>query len=348
MVLSRKNRSPVGFVHFADRADLDNALEEMNEKTVRGPTGSSIFKLQVEVARPFEKKKKRSCNEFESNLATKTLIHSAISIDEHRDGTLDSPKIKAARVKYLMEEPVVADTYETAVVSLPVAVKERLLRILRLNIATRFDVDIHCITGLKELRESAAISVLDQFMLSGADKVDKGAYLAGLISRHQVDKLGLSRNPMHLSRLEDIPSFRSSVTSEVPRLFGGVHLPAVDSLTSRFPARDSGASGLSVALPRYESYTSRYSPSILDYPSTHQPIYGKLEEKSPSPSVRMPVSFTDYSKTGLESHFTPAANRQPSSRPQIRFDPFTGEPYKFDPFTGEPILPESESRSRRF
>lgn len=57
----------------------------------------------MEVARPFEKKKKHSRNESESNLATKTLIHSAISIDEHRDGTIDSPKIKAARVKYLME-----------------------------------------------------------------------------------------------------------------------------------------------------------------------------------------------------------------------------------------------------
>ncbi|KAJ0680130.1 hypothetical protein HanPI659440_Chr16g0620851 [Helianthus annuus] len=27
--------------------------------------------------------------------------------------------------------------------------------------------------------------------------------------------------------------------------------------------------------------------------------------------------------------------------PQMRFDPYTGEPYKFDPFTGERIVPES-------
>lgn len=33
-----------------------------------------------------------------------------------------------------------SDPYEAAVVSLPAAVKERLLRILRLGIATRFDV----------------------------------------------------------------------------------------------------------------------------------------------------------------------------------------------------------------
>lgn len=35
---------------------------------------------------------------------------------------------------------MVVDPYEAAVISLPVAVKERLLRILRLGIATRFDV----------------------------------------------------------------------------------------------------------------------------------------------------------------------------------------------------------------
>ena len=33
-------------------------------------------------------------------------------------------------------------------------------------------------------------------------------------------------------------------------------------------------------------------------------------------------------------------DRQPP-RPQVRFDPFTGQPYKFDPYTGEPIRPES-------
>ena len=39
-----------------------------------------------------------------------------------------------------LQEPVITDPYEAAVVSLPVAVKERLLRILRLGIATRYDV----------------------------------------------------------------------------------------------------------------------------------------------------------------------------------------------------------------
>lgn len=33
-----------------------------------------------------------------------------------------------------------------------------------------------------------------------------------------------------------------------------------------------------------------------------------------------------------------------AERQQVRFDPFTGEPYKFDPFTGQPIRPESNHR----
>ena len=48
----------------------------------------------------------------------------------------------------MSQEPVVSDPYEAAVVSLPVAVKERLLRILRLGIATRFDVSCEIVKEL--------------------------------------------------------------------------------------------------------------------------------------------------------------------------------------------------------
>lgn len=72
-----------------------------------------------------------------------------------------------------------------------------------------------------------------------------------------------------------------------------------------------------------------------------------MEETSPAPlqhhQMPPPSSSTPYGKIGVESHHTSAADRQPS-RPQVRFDPYTGEPYKFDPFTGEPILPEGLSR----
>ncbi|GKG03279.1 hypothetical protein Tco_0310915, partial [Tanacetum coccineum] len=39
------------------------------------------------------------------------------------------------------------------------------------------------LTNLAQLPESNAILVLDQFMLSGAEERDKGAYLTSLISK---------------------------------------------------------------------------------------------------------------------------------------------------------------------
>lgn len=74
--------------------------------------------------------------------------------------------------------------------------------------------------------------------------------------------------------------------------------------------------------------------------------YGKLQEASPASSHLTPGYSSPYGKIGLDSQFTAAANRQPV-RPQMRFDPFTGEPFKFDPFTGEPIRPESPQRHFR-
>lgn len=48
----------------------------------------------------------------------------------------------------------------------------------------------------------------------------------------------------------------------------------------------------------------------------------------------------------MKSPVIQGASHQPT-RSQVRFDPFTGEPYKFDPFTGEPIQPESLSRGNQ-
>ncbi|RVW45197.1 hypothetical protein CK203_067425 [Vitis vinifera] len=251
-------------------------------------------------------------------------------------------------------EPVPdSDPYEAAVVSLPAAVKERLLRILRLGIATRFDIDIQCITSLHKLPELAAISVLDQFMLSGADKLDKGAYLAGLMSKHQVDrlgvnripqhqvdKLGVNRIPLHLPRVEDT----APGESVLPSLSGRVYRPAFDSLASR----------LGTTAARYDGYEtspalSRYSThSYTDYPLSRQLGFDKLEETSPTPLYRAAVSSSSYGRAELDPRLI-ATSVAPPARPQMRFDPFTGEPYKFDPFTGEPIEPDgvrSQSGSR--
>ncbi|KAF8408193.1 hypothetical protein HHK36_007335 [Tetracentron sinense] len=326
VVLSKKGRFPVGFIHFAKRSDLDNAIKEMDGKTVEGPDG---------VAKPVNKNKKRARDESQSKPASKSVSHSKFSREDRARDFSGDQKSKAPRFNNSVEAPDVTDPYEAAVVTLPLAVADRLLQILRLGIATRFDVsdlmiDIQCITSLKKLPESIAVAILDQFMLSGADRYNKGAYLAGLISRHQVDKVGLNRDPLHLSRIGDI----ASRELELPSLSGRVHLPALDSL----------ASPVGVAASRYDKYTaspvlSRYSASILDNHHTHRMGLGKLGKTS-SVSYRTAVSSTSYGNVGMGTHISASDNRQPA-RPQVRFDPFTGQPYKFDPFTGEPIQLEN-------
>lgn len=121
----------------------------------------------MEVARPIEKNRKWAHDDPQSKPVSKISSQIKISKDEENFNTFGGPKFGTQELKYLAEEPVITDPYETAVLSLPVAVKERLLRILRLGIATRFDIDIQSLTSLKELPESGAISILVQFMLSG-------------------------------------------------------------------------------------------------------------------------------------------------------------------------------------
>ncbi|CAH1437583.1 unnamed protein product [Lactuca virosa] len=324
VVVSSKGDSSVGFVHFSQRSHLDNAIEGLNEKIVPGPKGGPSVKLQVEVARPMDKKRKRVHEDFHN---TQPLDNLNKPRPQNHDPYLNSFD---GHEGTLQKEAV--DPHEAAVLLLPVAVRERLLRILRLGIATRFDIEVESLSNLAELPESMAISVLDQFMLSGAEKHDKGGYLAALISRYQVDKFGANQQPSSLSRL------REPVRA---------HLPSVDSLPYADPSRG-------------DSYTSRYSTLYSDYRLPSRPAYGNMEEMSPVQSHQIPgPSFAkssqdpynrilgptptlSFSKTGPSPD--PQINDRPGSRPQMRFDPFTGQPYKFDPFTGEPIVPESLAR----
>ncbi|CAK9186022.1 unnamed protein product [Ilex paraguariensis] len=329
VVLSRKGQSPIGFVHFTRRSDLDNAIRERHGKTVQGPNGGASFMLEVEIARPMDKKKKRAREDPQSKQYTEIPSHSKLQRNEEAFIPFGGHISKAQKVKYL--EPVVADPYEAAVVSLPVAVKERLLRILRLGIATRFDIDIHCLTSLQELPESTAISVLDQFMLSAADKHNKGAYLVGLISRHQVSNLGLSRLPLSFSRLGEITTKESELTNFSSR--------------ARLPAGDSLAPHIGATVARSDTLASRYSSVFSDYPLSSRAALGRVKETSPVSLHQIPGSSPPYGKIKVESHAS-AVDHQPV-RPRVRFDPFTGKPYKFDPFTGEPILPP-ESLPRHF
>lgn len=217
--------------------------------------------------------------------------------------TFGGTKFVTQAQKHLIKEPVVTDLVEAAVASLPVTVRERLLRIMRLSIATRFDIGIQSLTSLKDLPESAAISILDQFMLSGADKHNKTEYLAGLFSK--VTKLGVHAHNLDVSGIADtkpnephISGFSSrvylppgdSLSSRAPlpavdSLSKIDHLPAVDPLSSRvlLPVKDSQASrGNSTAvdsiitranLPAVDSLSSHTGASLSRYDKHSDPVH---------------------------------------------------------------------------
>ncbi|KAK4712384.1 hypothetical protein R3W88_006897 [Solanum pinnatisectum] len=380
VALSRKGSSTIGFVYFDKRSDLDNAIKGLNEKTVQGPMGGPSSKIQVEVARPTDKNRKRGRED--QKMSSNIESHSKLLKDDPNVEMVGGPKSKAqSEMDYL-------DPYEAAVIALPVLVKERLVRILRLGIATRYDIDVVNLTSLKMLPESAAISVLDQLMWSEADMQNKGGFLASLISK-QVEKLGLKQFDSK-SRIEDVASRVPEPDSFSTR----VRLPDLDSYGSRVP----------LPLARADVYTSRYSAYLdphlagrvtserMEEASSHLQAtslkYGRvttrmeeagptlqsllsgggatrrMEEASPVlqatslPSGRAsrmdeagPTFQASWSpsatadRVGLHSRITPTSDHQ-QTRSRIRFDPFTGEPYKFDPFTGEPIVPESSSHHR--
>ncbi|XP_042023362.1 uncharacterized protein LOC121770663 isoform X1 [Salvia splendens] len=368
VVVSKKGSSSVGFVHFTERSDLERAVDELNGKTVRGPREGQEYVIQVEVARPMEKSKKR-VREYPENT-------SSIS---------DQSKILRSSIhnSHISRELEPADPYEDAVIALPLAVKERLLRILRLGIATRFDIDVNSLRTLKQLPEPIAISVLDQFMISGSASHNKSAYLAAVISEHLVDKVGPDQSLVSLLRAEDatrseyksfnlsnhlsspVGSFTSHVdTTARHNIYHSSQHPDYP-LSSRAMLRRAKQRGRSpyesesIPIPRTirdEGSRSRYVPETIPIPRTileegsssrfevtppHPRSYGRVAiqtaERHLSPPQAAPSSSYARLDPSLISDVR-GGSRQQASRPQMRFDPYTGEPYKFDPFTGEPIV----------
>ncbi|KAK6129129.1 hypothetical protein DH2020_037107 [Rehmannia glutinosa] len=399
-------------------ADLERAIKELNEKTVQGPSGGPVCKLQVEVARPMDRNKKRVHENSES-----TSVQG--------DSKLVKPNHHNPHIQRELES---ADPYEDAVIALPLAVKERLLQILRLGIATRFDIDVKSLCSLKELPESAAITVLDQHLV---DKVGSSQSLGSLSKvadstrnelkpfsiSHRVSPLAVSPFTSHVhsnaARPDIYGTHYSSLRSDYPlpsrTLIGRVDEKGLSDypLPSRtligrldekglsdyplsnrtligrgeekglsdYPfsnrtlmgradekgpesllanrtlmgrADEKGSESLlanrslsgsqSIQIPRIGTMEER---SLSPYEPIPVPTlsYGRVqlrtEEHDPAPAQAAPISSTsNYAGLGvnLGSNVSTAAGHQ-ESRPQIRFDPFTGEPYKFDPFTGEPIRP---------
>ncbi|TVU49575.1 hypothetical protein EJB05_00888 [Eragrostis curvula] len=380
VAISRKGQYPVGFVHFASRTlylieshqrkntlsmqDLDIAIEEMDGKT-------------VSVARPaVDNDRKRTHEEEKTRRPNTARDRLDYSYERHGHGSFDRQG-KAPRLSNAVVD--ITDPYESAIMSLPSAVKELLLRILRLGIGTRYDIDIHGVKILNELPEASAVAILKQFLISGGDKRNKGDYFASLIAKHQA------------------PIF------DLVHTLHGTYLPRnLEVHDERFPHEDydymtSGSS-------RYRSSGHYPSPYYANDPPMSEPVIRRYAEERPT-MVRNPeqslrqeeiINIRRYPKptlvhesrhnTGklLDRRYTQEQNSKVERSPeeailsrerrlphaegyntdigpgflsrssaeysaacqQVRFDPFTGEPYKFDPFTGEPIRPEpSEERS---
>ncbi|RWW57353.1 hypothetical protein BHE74_00035854, partial [Ensete ventricosum] len=265
---------------------------------------------------------KRPRDELKSKHLPRARDLSDSSYDGHTSDSLDH-KSKAPRLADQVVPDVAIDPYEAAVITLPAVVKERLLQLLRVGIATRYDVsslktcfffsnrlfctcwqqlNLRCITSLRELSESAAIAVLDQVY-----------------------------NVVFMLLFQFFP---------IPVAFSSSCLAVTGSLCYRVLIDMTKEHTLLHWFPRY-----RLSPALFPPPSSS--LYGrpllsrssarKLEDITPS--YRVPVSSMQYGPgTGSSLRLTP--KEHPVERRQMKFDPFTGEPYKYDPFTGKPIKPE--------
>uniref|UniRef100_A0ACD5XH81 Uncharacterized protein n=1 Tax=Avena sativa TaxID=4498 RepID=A0ACD5XH81_AVESA len=414
VAVSRKGQYPVGFIHFGSRSELDNAIKEMDGKTVSGPDRGPSFKIQVTVARPVvENDKKRGREEVKTRRSNVSRDKSDYSQGRYGHDSLDR-QTRAPRLSNVVSD--VTDPYEAAVNSLPSAVKELLLRILRLGIGTLYDIDIHCIKSLSELPESGAVAVLNQFLITGADKRNKGEYFASLIAKRKVEAFGAAQilqDTTYLPRNSEIQTKRyrhqdydypesgsrryntlgdyssssyvdDPIVSQSRRY--GEERPAVvkypeprlrQEEISHEPRHNTGRH-LDRRYTQEQSYSERsaHDPRQdtgrhLDRRYIHEPSYversaheprkdtgrhlerrytqdqGYIErpaEEAVFPRERRLLSAAGYTtNTGPEFNSRSSAEYS-AEQQQMRFDPFTGEPYKFDPFTGEPIRPGASLR----
>lgn len=115
----------------------------------------------------------------------------------------------------------------------------------------------------------------------------------------------------------------------------------------------------SIPIPRTiweEGSRSRYAPETIPISRTvleegsnsrfevtppHPRSYGRVAIQTAERHLSPPQAAPSTSYGRLDPNLISdvrGVSRQQASRPQMRFDPYTGEPYKFDPFTGEPII----------
>uniref|UniRef100_A0A0D6QUX4 RRM domain-containing protein n=2 Tax=Araucaria cunninghamii TaxID=56994 RepID=A0A0D6QUX4_ARACU len=330
VAISRKSNVPVGFVHFSTRSELDNAIKELDGKSIDGPDKGPKFKIQVTVAKPADKAKKRSREDTQNVSNNKSAIQGKPLTDVAAYNTLDylnfpakGPRLDA---KPPLEIPTVADPYEVAVLSLPASVTDRLLRIFRQGLATRYDIDIQCLESLRALPELTAATVLEQFASTKfEDARNKGAYLVNLIARADVN----ARIPLlQQGRTPEVPSRDAGLLG----ITGTTRSALLDPLVASHPLPGS-------SLLRHDPYNtatslvglSQVSPLVTTDPHIDRRSSG-LDDFHGLSSYRNPASTGVNLAAGLMD--ATATERRP---PPVKFDPFTGLPYKFDPFTGEPL-----------
>lgn len=124
------------------------------------------------------------------------------------------------------------------------------------------------------------------------------------------------------------------------------HLQETSLLSGRVTTRMEEAGSTLQSLLSGGGTTRRIEEAnpILQATSLPAGRVSKMDETSSTFQAAWSPSATN-DRVGLRSLTTTTSDHQ-QTRPRIRFDPFTGEPYKFDPFTGEPIVPESSSHQR--
>eukprot|EP00252_Welwitschia_mirabilis_P002471 TRINITY_DN1242_c0_g1_i1.p1 TRINITY_DN1242_c0_g1~~TRINITY_DN1242_c0_g1_i1.p1 ORF type:complete len:370 (-),score=100.17 TRINITY_DN1242_c0_g1_i1:469-1578(-) len=313
IAFSRKRNLAVAFVHFSTRQELENAIRSVDGKTVEGPEEGQQIQMQVTVAKPADKSKKRKNEDTESKKSVDIFSLESLPTKVSR---LDAKGFFSAKV------PSGSDPYEEALFSLPRPVTDCLLQIFRNGVATRYDIDLYRLTKLKELPEAGALTVLEQFAATNfLDGRNKGAFLLNAIEKHRQGSIGSARNPLaqHGS---------SELLSQDPLLMGitgAKNSPTIDNFaSSRYPSRSS-----LIGSDRYSSYSGLSSLSQVPLMRPSDPLNtrtGDIHEMFHRGSMT-----TGLNLSGGLSESTLA------KRPTMRYDPFTGMPYKFDPFTGEPL-----------
>lgn len=329
VAVSRKSNVPVGFVHFFQRSDLDNAIEELDGKTIDGPDKGPKFKLQVSVARPADKSKKRSRDDNENIGLGKGAQKKAVSAPL---GGYDP--LTTAYGDYLVTKNprLNVDVYELAALGLPPKVTEKLLQLFQQKILTKHEVDSPLFESLRELPESLAVAVLDKFGSANFAEIrNKGGYLASMINKSRKEFRGQNRGPGISSSVQ-----ASARDSSLLGISGAA--------TSRLSILDS------YSLPHipanvdlgYDGYGSLSSLSMIPGGLGSDPLLSRmptlLGDPLSLPSYR--ANPTALSLGGLGSQEA-GVERRP-----FKFDPFTGEPFKFDPFTGEPLQSSALSSAR--